>query len=177
MVKVTSKAGRATPVPVAQPPVQHLFGLRQEIDHLFDDFFRSFRFPRFGRGTFDIEPFRRFESSFGVSVPHVDVTESEDEFEITAELPGMDEQDIDITLSEGVLTLKGEKKEETEKRDKKRDYYVMERSYGTFQRSLTLPVDINEAKTKATFKNGVLTVTLPKKVAAKKEERKVPISS
>jgi HSP20 family protein len=69
MAKATSKAGRATPVPVERPPVRHLFGLHQEIDHLFDDFFRSFRLRRFGRGTFDIEPFWRFESSFGVPVP------------------------------------------------------------------------------------------------------------
>ncbi len=93
-------------------------------------------------------------------VPKVDVKETEEAIEITAEVPGLKPEDIELTLTGDVLTLKGEKKNERE--DKKEGYHLVERSYGSFQRSFRLPVEVDRAKLAATHKDGVLTVTLPK---------------
>lgn len=169
-----ARTPRKASVPAEREPGHPLFGLRREIDRLFDDFFRGFPLPGFGRSLVDFDPFRRFESAFSVSVPHVDVTETDKHFEVTAELPGMDEKDIEVTLSDGRLTLKGEKK--AEKEDKKKDYYLTERRFGSFNRSFRLPENVNESKIKATFKKGVLTITLPKKAKARTEGKKISIS-
>jgi HSP20 family protein len=92
--------------------------------------------------------------------PMLDLTETEGNLEIKAELPGMERKDIDITLDRGLLVIKGEKKEEKE--EKGRYYHRVERRYGTFCRSVRLPAEVKEEKIEATFKDGVLTVTLPK---------------
>lgn len=92
--------------------------------------------------------------------PRVDVTETEKNVEVKAELPGMERKDIDITLDRGLLVIKGEKREEKE--EKNRYYHRVERRYGTFCRSVRLPAEVKEEKIEATFKDGVLTVTLPK---------------
>jgi HSP20 family protein len=92
--------------------------------------------------------------------PRLDVTETEKNVEVKAELPGMERKDIEITLDRGLLMIKGEKKEEKEK--KERYYHVVERRYGAFCRSVRLPAEVKEEKIEATFKDGVLTVTLPK---------------
>ncbi|PYV90953.1 MAG: hypothetical protein DMG05_08590 [Acidobacteria bacterium] len=102
--------------------------------------------------------------------PRVDISESDKEFQVTAELPGMDEKNLDISLANSVLTLKGEKKE-----DKRKDYYRMERSYGMFRR--TIPEGVDLEKVEAFFRKGVLTVTLPKTVEAQKERKKIPIKA
>ena len=147
-------------------------GLRREIDRLFEDFqWGSFRSP-FGRSLFDVEPFWRGEISWG-KAPAVDVVEKEKAYEIAAELPGLAESDIDVKFSDGVLSIKGEKKEEKE--EKKKDSYLSERRYGSFQRSFRVPDGIDTDKIAANFKNGVLTVTLPKTPEAVKSEKKIPI--
>lgn len=92
--------------------------------------------------------------------PRLDVTETEKNVEVKAELPGMERKDIDITLDRGLLVIKGEKREEKEEKD--RYYHRVERRYGTFCRSVQLPAEVKEEKIEATFKDGVLTVTLPK---------------
>lgn len=92
--------------------------------------------------------------------PRLDVTETEKNVEVKAELPGMERKDIDITLDRGLLMIKGEKREEKEEKD--RYYHRVERRYGTFCRSVRLPAEVKEEKIEATFKDGVLTVTLPK---------------
>jgi HSP20 family protein len=106
----------------------------------------------------------------------VNVTEREKEFEVTAELPGMAENDIDISLSRDVLTLKGEKKQETE--DKGDNYYRMERSYGKFSRVIPLPADaVDNDNVEATFKNGVLTIILPKLEEAQQISRRITVNA
>ena len=105
------------------------------------------------------------ESSGGESfVPKVNVRETGEAIEITAEVPGLKPEDIELTLTGDVLTLKGEKKDERE--EKTEDYHLVERSYGHFQRSFRLPVEVDRAKLAATHKDGVLTVTLPKAAEA-----------
>jgi HSP20 family protein len=144
--------------------------LRREIDRLFDDFHMR---PRpSGRTIFDVEPFWRGELSFG-KVPVVDIVEKEKEYEITAELPGMDEKNVDVKFADGILTIKGEKSEEKE--EKKKDYYLSERHFGSFHRSFQVPAGIDADKIEASFKNGVLTVILPKAAQAQRSEKKIAI--
>ena len=104
----------------------------------------------------------------------VDVVDTEKAYEVTAELPGMDEKNVEVKLANGALTIKGEKKEEKEK-EKNKDYHVSERRYGSFQRSFTVPDGVDEDKIEATFKNGVLTVSLPKTAEAQKKEKQIAI--
>ena len=164
-VKIESKSDR----PAEWRPFE---SLRREMDRLFDDFqLGSWRSP-FSRSLFDAEPFRRAEMSWG-KAPAVDVVEKDKAYEITAELPGIAESDIDVKFSDGVLSIKGEKKEEKEEKEK--DWHVSERRYGSFQRAFRVPDSIDADKIAATFKNGVLTVTLPKTPEATKKEKTIPI--
>lgn len=146
--------------------------LKAEMDRLFDEF----RGPGFGlsRNLFNLQPFRGLASDYSVKSPDVNIAETDKAFEITAELPGMDEKDVEIGLANGVLTLKGEKKEEKEEKDK--NYYLAERRYGAFQRSFRLPENVNEDKIAADFAKGVLTVTLPKRQPTKSQGREKKIS-
>ena len=106
--------------------------------------------------------------------PKVDVTETKNEFSISAELPGIDDKDIDVTLDDGTLTLKGEKK--VEKEDKQGEFYSRERSYGSFQRTFKVPETIDQNKINASFNKGILTVKLPKTLESRKEVKKIPIN-
>lgn len=140
---------------------------RYEMDRLFDDFFgRGFGLTPFEGGSMD---------RFGAFNPHVDVAENDKEVKITAELPGLSEQDVEVSLSSDVLTISGEKKHEKE--DKGENYYRMERSYGSFQRAISLPAEVQSDKVDATFKNGVLTVTLPKSPQAVQNRKKIAIKA
>jgi HSP20 family protein len=136
--------------------------LRQEMNTLFDNFFRGF----------ETEPFK---GRFGAFSPSIDVKESDKEISVNAELPGMDDKDIDIYLTRDSLSIKGQKKEEKE--DKGKDYYRMERAYGSFSRTIPLPSEIDLDKVKAEFKKGILTVTLPKTAKAIKETKKIPVKT
>jgi len=148
-----------------------LANLRREMDRLFDDFeWGSWRLP--SPRLFGVEPFWRGDVSWG-KVPAVDVTDTEKTYEVTAELPGMDEKNVEVKFANGVLTIKGEKKEEKE--EKKKDYHLSERRYGAFQRSFTVPDGIDADKIDATFKDGVLTVSLPKTAEAQKKEKQIAI--
>ena len=109
------------------------------------------------------------------TVVRTDVCEREKEYEITAELPGMDASNIDVKLANGVLTIKGEKKEDKEEKEK--DYYLSERRFGSFQRSFELPEGIDEDKIQASFEMGVLTLKLPKGAEAQKPEKKISIGT
>lgn len=145
---------------------EHPFNLfRDQFNHLFDDFF-------FGR---ELAPFRAAEPWFGTFQPHIDVKESDKEITVSAELPGMDEKDIEVLLSSDSLTIKGEKKEEKEEKEK--SYYRMERRYGSFQRVIPLPVEIDTKKVDASFKKGILNVRLPKTAQAKAAAKKIPVKS
>lgn len=179
MTEAQSKLPMASdkPAPAAQTPSiwQPLESLRGEIDRVFDDFARGFGRPLFGRGFFDLEPFRRFDRQLAVNAPAVDLVEKEDRYLVTAELPGIDEKDVDVKIADNILTIKGEKKEEREEREKGR--YLSERRYGAFTRSFQLPTGVDEAKIEATFEKGVLTVTLPKTAEAKAKEKKIAIKA
>jgi len=157
--------GKATVSPV-ETRLTSLDGLRHEMDRLFEEFGR-----RFGLSTWwsmpEIEPFWR-TTGRGIE-PVVDLVEHSDKYEITAELPGLDEKNIEVKLSNGSLILSGEKKEEKEEKDA--NYYMSERRYGSFQRSFRLPDGVDADKIEARFKNGVLTVALPKSEDAKKTTR------
>ena len=99
-------------------------------------------------------------------VPAVDIAEKDKAYEITAELPGLDQNNIELKFSNGTLTIKGEKKQETE--EKKENYYTSERRYCAFERSFQVPQDVDETKIEASFSKGLLTVTLPKRAEAQK---------
>jgi HSP20 family protein len=138
--------------------------MRAEMDRVFDTFlgpgFGRFNWPMRGEWTETI-------------APKMDVRETERELVIEAELPGMDEKDVSVTLANGVLTMKGEKKSERD--EKKDDYHLMERSYGSFQRSFRLGDMVDPEKVTATFEKGVLKVMLPKRPEAVKAEKRIVI--
>ena len=131
--------------------------LRQEINDLFDTGFRDLG-NRFGWPEAD--------AGFELS-------ETDDEVRVTAELPGMDEKDIQVTLDDNILTIRGEKKEQSEK--KKRKVHVSQMSYGSIHRSFPLPAEVDASQVEAKFKRGVLTLTLPKTEQAKEQRKRIPI--
>lgn len=145
--------------------------LRSQVDRLFRDFDNGLLQTPFYR---DIDNFFRRDISSAVT-PAIDITEKDGAFEVTAELPGLDAKDIELQLSDGVLTIKGEKSEEKEEKDKER--YVSERRYGSFRRSLQVPASIEADKIEANYKSGVLTVTLPKSREAQKQQKTIPITA
>ncbi|HTV32296.1 MAG TPA: Hsp20/alpha crystallin family protein [Methylocella sp.] len=148
--------------------------IHREIDRIFDRFNLAPRDFSFGRRSFDLEvPWPRLAALD--MAPAVDVVERDKEFELTAELPGMDEKNIELKLSNGMLTIKGEKKEEKEEREK--DYYVSERRYGSFMRSFPVPEGVDTGKIEATFSKGVLSVKLPKTAEAQKSEKTISIKA
>ena len=169
-VESEGKGAKQNPISNALRPLENL---RRQVDRLFDDFDRG-RYLPFGRGAFDIEPFWRREMNFS-GMPAVDIIEKEDAFEITAELPGMDEKNIEVKLNQGNLTIKGEKKDERE--EKKKDYYLSERHYGSFQRTFGLPDGVDAEKIEAHFAKGILTVKLPKKPEAMQKEKTISIKT
>jgi len=148
--------------------------LRREIDRLFEDFDRGFWRSPFRRSLFDVEPFLRRELGFA-GMPAVDIAESDKAYEITAELPGMEEKNIEVKVANGGLTIRGEKSEEKE--EKKKDYYLNERRFGSFERSFRIPDGVDVDKIEAKFKQGVLSVTLPKTAEAQKSEKKIEVKT
>lgn len=148
--------------------------LRQQVDHLFDEFNRGSGLSPFSRGLFDVEPLWKREL-IGHGLPAVDITEKDKSFEITAELPGMDQKNIELKLSNGNLIIKGEKKEDKE--EKRKGYYLSERHYGSFERVFNLPKGVDVEKIEASFSKGVLSISLPKKPEAMKADKVVPIKA
>lgn len=132
--------------------------LQREIDRLFEDFTRGF--PSMSVGTTD-----------GKLVPITDVTETDKEIEITAELPGLEEKDVQINLAGKLLTIRGEKK--TEKEEKDKNYRVVERNFGSFERSIELPEGVKADDIKASIAKGVLTVKVPKPAPAQTKKIQV----
>jgi HSP20 family protein len=111
----------------------------------------------------------------GVFSPSIDIKETHDALEVSAEMPGMSQDDIEVSVHDGMLTISGEKKVQKEKR--KTDYHYAERSYGSFCRDICLPDLVESDKAQAAYRNGVLTVTLPKTEKAMKESRKIPVTA
>jgi HSP20 family protein len=168
-----SETGQGVPVRKEYVhPVQHL---RDELDRLFDGVFGRglTRWPG-GMFDWDWEPFRELRSRAPlIKLPQVDVHENDKQYTIEAELAGMSDKDVELVVKDDVLMLRGEKKEE--KKEEKKDYLRTERSYGSFERSFVLPDGVDRDKISAAFKNGVLTITLPKTEKAQKETKKIEI--
>ena len=136
--------------------------LHTQVNHLFESFMKSF-------GRFEHENIQKMEFS-----PDFDIIETEDSYDAKVELSGMDEKDINITLTNNTLTMSGEKKEESS--SNKGNYHVSERKFGWFERSFTLPDRIDESKIKANFKKGILVIHMPKKAGAKAKAKKISIA-
>jgi HSP20 family protein len=141
-----------------------LMRLHREMDRLFADAFRDFDARS--------EVFTPLTAS-GLLKPRVDIGATDKEYTITVEVPGVDEKDVKVEIADNVLTIRGEKKQEKE--EKKKDYYRVERSYGSFQRLLSLPGDADQEKVKAKFRKGVLTITMPRKDMPKMEAKQIDI--
>jgi HSP20 family protein len=144
--------------------------LRREMDRVFQDF--DWRNP-LARTGFDLEPLRRELSM--KQLPVVDVAETDNAYEITAEMPGMDEKNVEVKIANGMLCIRGEKKDEREERH--RDYFVSERRFGSFERRLRVPPGVDTSRIDASFKNGVLLVMLPKSAEAQSAERTIAVKS
>ena len=168
-VKTEQRAGEAASMMQSWRPIE---SLRHEIDRLFEDFDHGLWGSPFRRSLFPAEPLLRRELG---GMPAVDIAESDKAYEITAELPGMDEKSIEVKLANGGLTIKGEKS--AEKEEKKKDYYLHERHFGSFERSFRMPEGVDVSKIEASFKKGILTVTLPKTAEAQKAEKKIEVKA
>jgi HSP20 family protein len=159
-------AGQTKPQIQLSGPVDQL---HQEMDQLFNNFFQGFGVSPYTTGSL-------FPNSLtnGFLKPTVDIGASEKEYAISIEVPGVEQKDITLEITNNILTIRGEKKQEKEEKEK--DYYRMERSYGSFQRVLALPDDANQEEIKATFKNGVLTITMPRKTIAHTDVKQIEIN-
>ena len=135
--------------------------LRNQVNRVFDDFW----------GESWLAPNREMAAGFW---PQVDVSETDKEIKVSAEIPGVEAKDIDVSVEDGMLTIKGEKKYEREEKEK--GQYRMERSYGSFERVIALPAEVDESKAKAEFKKGVLRLTLPKRPGAPSRRKKIPVT-
>ena len=138
--------------------------LHREVDRVFEDFWRGFGSPALfndngGAMTFDVR---------------VDTSEDDKAYHVVAELPGMSEKDVEVTFADNMLTISGEKK--AEKEVKEEHLHRRERSFGSFRRSFSLPSEVDEGKIAATFKDGVMTIDLPKTKTAQKKAKKITIS-
>ncbi|MBN1136133.1 MAG: Hsp20/alpha crystallin family protein [Anaerolineae bacterium] len=142
-------------------PFRDMMTLRDAMSQLFEE-------SMVRKSPFGAWPFGRRE---GASLPAVDMYETEGEVMVKASLPGLKPEEVDITITGNALEIRGETKEETE--EKRGDYYYHERSFGAFQRSLTLPVEIKADEAEATFENGVLTLKMPKAEQAKAKQIKI----
>lgn len=152
-------AGGAASHPIVQ--------LQREMDRLFENAFRGF-----GLSPFRSELFTPLTDS-GLLKPQVDIGATDKEYSITVEVPGVDEKDVKVEIANNTMTIRGEKKQEKEEKEK--NYYRVERSYGSFQRVLSLPEDANQDDIKATFKNGVLTIKMPRKALPKSDVKQIEI--
>jgi len=137
--------------------------MHTEMDRLLSNFFDEDRWPGLTNGH--------------RMVVRWDIAETDDAVKITADLPGLTEKEIDVTVADGILTIKGERKSEKETEEKEKHYHRIERSYGAFERAMSLPMDVDESKIAADFKNGVLELTLPKKPEAKKKAKKIQVKA
>lgn len=168
MADVPVEVKKATPAEAPVPDGWRSF--RSEMDRLFD----RFSFPSLRR-MFEMEPGWRPMSTFSFSAPAIDMSEDDKAYKITAELPGLDAKDVDVSVSGNTLVLKGEKRQEKEEKNK--NYFFSERAYGSFQRAFELSTTVDRDKIAADYSKGVLTITLPKTAEAQKQAKKIEIKS
>jgi HSP20 family protein len=148
--------------------IDDLTKLQDEMNQMFSDFFRR----PFGLSSFMDSP---FSTPLGDFSPRVNMSETEKAYNLSVELPGMEPNDIDISLADNMLTISGEKKAEKEEKNKR--YYRVERSYGSFQRRIPLPTEVIGDQIEATFKNGVLSIEIPKSEEAQKRSRRIEVKT
>lgn len=165
-----------------KPPVRHRRGdwhpiqtFRDEFDRLFDRLSNGRNEVSRGRLGPDLDLSFPLDDLFSFGEPAVDVVERETEYEISAELPGIDRSDVEVKISNGMLTLSGEKRDE--RHEHRRDYHFSERHYGSFSRSFALPAGIDQDRISADFSKGVLTVRLPKTPEALASEKKIEVKA
>ena len=149
-----------------------LHSLRSQIDRLFDD--ANWHLPHFGRTATDVEQFPQW-GRMDIKLPAVDVVEEDGHYQVTAEMPGITEDDIEVVLHENVLTVKGEKRQEHE--EKKGNTRMSERQYGSFRRSFRLPADADPDNISATCRDGVLTVAIPRTSEPVEDVRKIEVKA
>jgi len=148
--------------------MEHPFDMHRSMNELFEGIFK-------GLGGIRLPSMERFWKEPGVSAAKFDISETGDAYNVKAELPGLEEKDVELTLDHDTLVIKGEKKQERE--EKKRNYFFSERSVGQYYREVPMPWGVDSGKVKATFKKGVLKVTLPKMEKAKMERKSIKITS
>ena len=170
--QTTAPARRDETRPAGIDPFQ---AFRHEMDRMFDRFWRGgFGLPTFRR-MFEPEQSWPAEQGWNFTTPAIDFAEDDKAFHLPAELPGLAEKDIDVTLSGDMLTITGEKRDERVEKDK--NFHWSERRFGSFRRAVQLPPHIDRDKIDANFKNGVLSLTLPKTQAAVQQKKKIEIKA
>jgi HSP20 family protein len=150
-------------------PAKEIEDLRRDIERMYEGFWAEPLFPRLWR---KVPKWRRLRELEGMS-PAVDMYDKKDEIVIKAELPGVEKEKVNITITDNTLTIKGEVKKDEEIKDE--DYYQCERAYGSFARDITLPVAVQSDKVNATFHEGILEIHLPKAEEAKEKEIEVVV--
>lgn len=155
-----SKEPAPSPSAEADNPVSVL---QRDVNRVFEDFWARFERPFGGNGA------------LGPVGPRTDISETDQEIEVAVELPGLDEKDVEVSLTSDMLTIRGEKK--AEKEEKRKDYYLSERSFGSFYRSVPLPPGVDGDRASATFKSGVLTVSLPKTPEAQARVKRIGVKA
>ena len=173
--KEEEAAGKVVPVKDGNSAEQRsdlvhpLMKFHRDMNKMFSEAFRGFEMAPFGLH----QPlFPRLAND--MLKPTLDLGASEKEYNITVEIPGVDEKDVKLEIVNDTLTIRGEKKQEKEEKEK--NYYRVERSYGSFQRMLSLPEDADQDGVKATFKNGILTITLPRKALPESTVKKIEVN-
>ncbi len=150
--------------PVAGRQLDPFFSMRRDFDRMVEDMFRT-------------TPALPEVWGIGGTVPKIDVKETGDAIEVTAELPGVDEKDVEVELNDSLLTISGEKKVEKEEGGKDKGYHVMERSYGSFTRQIQLPFGADPEKVSADFQKGVLKISIPKPTEAQAKSKKISVKA
>lgn len=169
-VSVKTREKAKAPARTEEQAWPTLTSLRDEVDRLFEDFMSGWPFRA---RPFAGDPWSRLPAAFRPSAPATDVAENDKAFTITVDLPGIDEKDIDVTLSDEVLTIRAETTRERE--EKKESYFLSERQQGSLQRAFQLPSGVNADKIEAKYDKGVLRLVLPKTPEAQKKQRKVRV--
>jgi HSP20 family protein len=146
--------------------------LRTSLDRLIDDFWRGYWHVPFRKSVIDVEPYWRGEVSLSAT-PAVDIVEREDDFKLTAELPGLQPKDVNLRFANGTLTIEGAKEEPQE--DAKLDHFLSERRYGAIRRSFRVPDGVDPDKIEASVKDGILTVVLPKTAEARRVVKTIAV--
>ncbi|WP_449045887.1 Hsp20/alpha crystallin family protein [Paracoccus versutus] len=162
LIPWSRNGGNQLPTAFREGDRDPFLSLHREVNRLFDDMFRGF-----GAGLPSLGAAPAFRGGW----PSVEISDSEKEIRVTAEVPGLEEKDIEVLLDDGVLTLKGEKRSEVEDKDRQ----FSERFYGRFERRIPLGAEIREDEVDAHFRNGVLTVTLPKTEKAQAQVKRIAI--